>query len=443
MDSRERIVVVGAGFGGLNFIKKIDKKRFHVILIDRNNYHSFPPLFYQVASSGLEPGSITFALRREMRARYVRGCEYHMGDVCRIDTAKKYVYTQYETIAYDKLVIAAGTTNNFFGMADLEKKVFTMKSTGEAIRLRNQIINRMERAATCTDETSRRRLLTFAVIGGGPTGVEIAGALGEMKRYIAPREYPEMNNDEITVKLIEGSDKLLRTMSQRSSEDALRQLNHLMVDVELNKTMKSYDGGVITFSDGTTLTTDTVIWTAGVTAEPFDIVGPQPEYGPGGRMMVDEYNRVKGVDSLFALGDISCCISERFPRGCPQLAQPAIQQGRCLAKNFNSGKFDKPFKYKDKGSMATVGRNRAVVDMGKIHFSGYFAWVTWMLVHLMSLLGMRNKMVVLVNWVWNYLTYSAALRVLLWPAKMPLRSCLPDSDPLECPIPPHDKTDPK
>ena len=428
MNPKERIVVIGAGFGGLNFVKNIDKKKYHVILVDRNNYHSFPPLFYQVASSGLEPGSITFALRREMRSRRVKGCEYHMGEVCRIDTENKTVVTRRETIPYDKLVLAAGTTNNFFGIPGLENKVFTMKSTGEAIRLRNRVIERMERASACSDRELRRRMLTFAVIGGGPTGVEIAGALGEMKRYIAPREYPEFDASEISVRLIEGSDRLLRTMSRRSSDDALRQLGNLMVDVSLNTQMKDYEDGVLTFSDGSTLETDTVIWTAGVSAERFDIVGFTPEYGPGGRLTVDEFNRVKGADSFFAIGDISYCASERYPRGCPQLAQPAIQQGRCLAKNLNRGSFHRPFEYNDKGSMATIGRNRAVADIGKIHFSGYFAWLTWMAVHLMSLLGMRNRLVVLVNWIWNYWTYSAALRVLLRPANLPLRSHLPDSD---------------
>ncbi len=428
MDTRETIVVVGAGFGGLKFVKAVDKKKYRVILIDRNNYHCFPPLLYQVASSGLEPGSITFALRREMRSRRIRGCEYRMGDVCRIDTARKLVYTQYDTVAYDRLVLAAGTTNNFFGIPDLEKKVFTMKTIGEAIRLRNRIIDRMERASACSDGLRRRSMLTFAVIGGGPTGVEIAGALGEMKRYIAPREYPELASSEIRVVLIEGSDRLLRTMSGRSSADALKQLGNLMVDVVTGKSMKNYTDGVITFADGTTLDADTVIWTAGVTARPIEITGAEPSYGPGGRLMVDEYNRVKGIDSFYAVGDICCCVSDRYPHGCPQLAQPAIQQGRNLALNINRGRFDSPFDYKDKGSMATVGRNRAVVDMGKVHFSGYFAWLTWMGVHLMSLLGMRNKLVVLINWIWNYWTYSAALRVLLRPAAMPLKSELPGND---------------
>lgn len=433
MDTKPRLVIVGAGFGGINLAKYISKQKWDVTLIDRNNYHSFPPLFYQVASSGLEPGSITFALRREMRARKVKGCHYRMGNVTSIDVVNKVVTTQYETIPYDKLVIAVGTTNNYFGIPGLKERVFTLKSAGESLRTRNQIIDRMERAATCADPAKRRAMLTFAVIGGGPTGVEVAGALGEMKRYAVPREYPELDQNEITVKLIEGTDKLLRTMSEKSSADAYEQLQHLMVDVELNKTMQSYEDGILTFGDGTTLATDTVIWTAGVTGESIEVVGGQFEYIRGNRIAVDEFNRVKGYDDIYAIGDVSGHSDARFPAGAPQLAQPAIQQGRNLAKNLNRDSFVTPFTYKDKGSMATVGRNRAVVDIGKIHFSGYPAWMTWMAVHLLTLMGMRNRLVVLVNWIWNYWSYSAALRIMLSPSKYPLKSCLHDADPLDKP----------
>lgn len=427
--AKKRLVIIGAGFGGLNIIKNIDKSKWDVSIIDRHNYHSFPPLFYQVASSGLEPASIAFSLRREMRRRRVRGCRFHMGNVKVIDVKNKTVSTGHETIPYDSLVIAAGTTNNFFGMDDLRDRVFTLKSTPEAIRTRNRIIDRLERASTTADPVLRRRMLTFVVVGGGPTGVEIAGALGEVKRYAVPREYPELQQSEVTVKLIEGTDRLLRTMSEKSSEDAARQLSNLMVDIELGKTMKSYDGTVLTFSDGTTLDADTVIWTAGVTGEPFHVEGAEVKYIPGNRFPVDEYNRVEGLEDVYAVGDVCCHVSEEYPRGCPQLAQPAIQQGRNLARNLNKGRFDRPFKYKDKGSMATIGRNRAVVDLGKLHFSGYFAWLTWMAVHLMTLLGMRNKVIVFINWIWNYWTYSSALRILVRPSRYPLY----DTDPTEAP----------
>ncbi|MDE5594198.1 MAG: NAD(P)/FAD-dependent oxidoreductase [Muribaculaceae bacterium] len=414
MNYKQRIVVIGAGFGGLSFCKKIDKSKFDVTIVDRNNYHSFPPLFYQVASGGLEPASISFPLRREFRGKKMKGCRFNYGEVRTIDTEAKTVITEYETIPYDILIIAAGTTNNFFGIPDLQQRVCTLKSTSQAIRTRNEVLLRLERAAIEQNPDRRRRLLTFAVIGGGPTGVEIAGALGEMKRYIIKREYPTISPEEVNVILVEGSDRLLRTMSEASSEDALRDLRKLMVEVRLNKTMKSYDAeGLITFTDGETITADTVIWTAGVTAERFDFKNFMPGACPGGRLPVDEYNRVEGTDDIYAIGDISYHADEVWQKGCPQLAQVAIQQGECVAANLNNPDKSRPFSYNDKGSMATIGRNHAVVDLNKVHYSGWFAWITWMAVHLISLLGMRNKAVVLLNWIWSYFTFSSSLRLIL------------------------------
>ncbi len=421
-NTKPRLVVIGGGFAGLNFIKSIDRDNWDITLIDRNNYHSFPPLFYQVASSGLDPASISFPLRREMRTRRARGVKYNMGQVKVINTDRKEVVTQYETIKYDKLVIAAGTTNNFYGIPNLEKTVYTLKSTAEAIRCRNDILDRLERAAIMEDAEARRRLLTFTIIGGGPTGVEVAGALGEMKRYILKREYPGISQDEVTVNIIEGSDRLIRTMSERASREVLEYMDHLMVNVHLGKTMQSYEDNVIKFTDGSEMYSEMVIWTAGVTGESFTIEGAKiPEVGPGNRFVVDEYNRVAGCDDIFALGDISLHIDDAYPRGCPQLAQVAIQQAKTLAKNLKSGSFDRPFRYKDKGTMATVGRNRAVCDLKYIHMYGRPAWFTWMLVHLMSLLGMRNKLTVLITWIWSYFTYSSGARVLLHPTRYPLR----------------------
>lgn len=414
MNHKEKIVVIGAGFGGLSFCKKIDKSKYDVTILDRNNYHSFPPLFYQIASGGLEPASISFPLRREFRGRRMQGCRFNYGEVKSIDAENHTVTTEYETIPYDILVIAAGTTNNFFGIPDLQQRVCTLKSTSQAIRTRNEVLLRLERAAIEQDPDRRRRLLTFAVIGGGPTGVEVAGALGEMKRYIIPREYPSIKPEEVNVILVEGSDRLLRTMTEASSSDALRDLKKLMVEVRLNKTMKSYSSdGVITFTDGETLTADTLIWTAGITAEAFDFKNFMPQPCPGGRLAVDEYNKVEGVDDIYAIGDISYHADQEWPKGCPQLAQVAIQQGDRLAANLNKPEKRKPFRYNDKGAMATIGRNHAVVDLHKLHFSGWFAWITWMAVHLISLLGMRNKAVVLLNWIWSYFTFSSSLRLIL------------------------------
>lgn len=426
MDShKKRLVIIGGGFGGLNLVKQIDKKKWNVLLIDKNNYHSFAPLFYQVASSGVEPSDITFPLRRELSRGKSRGAKYTMGTVSIIDVSRKEVVTEYEHIPYDSLIIAAGCTNNFFGIEGLHERVYTIKSAAEAIRARNAVLYNLERASQTEDAEVRKSLLTFAVIGAGPTGVEIAGALGEMKRWIIEREYPGINRDEVKVILYEGADRVLRTMSEKSSEDALRDLKDLMVDVRLGKTMESYKDGYLHFTDGEKLRTDIVVWTAGITGVPFTFVGSDIKAGPGGRFAVDEYNRVAGLEDIYAIGDICYHSDERFPRGCPQLAQPAIQQGRTLAKNLNSGKFDTPFNYYDKGSMATIGRNRAVVDMGKLHFRGFIAWVAWMAVHLVTLLGMRNKTVVFINWIWSYFGFSTSLRMLLKGAPIPIQPEIP------------------
>ncbi len=418
--AKKRLVVIGGGFGGLNLAKKIDKSQWDVLIIDKNNYHSFAPLFYQVASSGLEPAGITFPLRREMRKRSMRGTRFTMGTVSYIDVRTKQVVTEYETIPYDALVIAVGCTNNFFGINGLEQNVYTIKSAAESIRARNAILYNLERAGQCSDPEERKAMLTFAVVGGGPTGVEIAGALGEMKRWTIIREYPRLLQDEVRVVLYEGADRLLRTMSEKSSKDALRDLGELMVDVRLGKTMQSYENGELKFADGETLRTGMVIWTAGIVGNPLTIIGSDVKPGPGGRYEVDEFNRVKGLQDVYAIGDICYHSDERFPRGCPQLAQPAIQQGRCLARNLNRDTFTEPFSYRDKGSMATIGRNRAVVDMGKVHFNGWFAWMAWLIVHLVTLLGMRNKIVVFINWIWSYVGFATSLRMILKPTRYPL-----------------------
>lgn len=420
---KEKIVIIGGGFAGLNLIKKLDKSKFDVLIIDGNNYHSFPPLFYQVASSGLDPSSICFPMRREMRKGKVRGSRYQMGVVSKIDTFSQTVTTQYETVSFDKLIIAAGTTNNFFSSPDLYKRVFTLKSTTEALRCRNEILDRLERASITHDIAKRRRLLSFVVIGGGPTGVEIAGAIGEMKRYVLPREYPELKQEEVQIILIEGSDRLLRAMSADASREAALYLSDLMVDVRLGLTMKSYEDNIATLSDGGEIYTEMLIWTAGVTGVPIKMEGSDIERGRGQRYIVDRCNRVKGLDSVYAVGDIAIMEGDpAYPDGHPQLAQVAIQQARNLAANLNSGNFDRKFEYRDKGSMATIGRNRAVADIKGMHLYGRVAWFAWMFVHLVTLLGMRNKLTVLINWIWAYFSYSSSLRLLIRPNRYPLRS---------------------
>lgn len=415
----EKIVIIGGGFAGLNLAKKLDKNKYDVHIVDRNNFHSFPPLFYQVASSGLTESNICFPFRLEIKK--MPNVTYHMGHVKNIDTQAKKLTTSYEDIVYDRLVIAAGSTNNYFGMEGLDQTTFGIKTVGQAAHTRDEILDRLERGALCKHPERRRQLLSFLVVGGGPSGVEIAGAIGEMKKDILKREYPELKQEDVTVTLVEGAPRLLGAMSEKASAKALEYLQSLMVDVKLNTTMKGYTDKIVEFGDGHKEYWETVIWTAGVKGEPMPGLPPEV-IGRGNRIITDEYSRVKGLeDSVMAIGDIALMVTEETPHGHPQMAQPAIQQGATLAKNLNRGKFEIPFKYKDKGSMATIGKHRAVADLPKFTFSGWTAWMVWLAIHLMSLLGMRNKVVVLMNWLWNYCTHSTSLRLLLRPNKYPLR----------------------
>lgn len=415
----EKLVIIGGGFAGLNLAKHLDKKKFDVHIVDRNNFHSFPPLFYQVASSGLTESNICFPFRLEIRK--LPHVSYHMGHVKNIDTEAKTVTTSYETLAYDRLVIAAGSTNNYFGMEGLEENTFGIKTIAQAAHTRDEILDRLERGALCQDGARRKELLSFLVVGGGPSGVEIAGAIGEMKRDILRREYRELRQEDVTVTLVEGAPRLLGAMSEESSRKALEYLNSLMVDVRLNTTMKGYKDKMVEFADGHKEYWETVIWTAGVKGEPMPGM-PAGTVGRGGRIIVDSFSRVKGLeDSVMAIGDVALMQNDDYPNGHPQMAQPAIQQAATLAKNLNKGAFAIPFRYRDKGSMATIGKHLAVADLPKFSFSGWIAWMAWLAIHLMSILGMRNKVVVLINWIWNYCTHSTSLRLLLRPSKYPLR----------------------
>ncbi|MCM1368800.1 MAG: NAD(P)/FAD-dependent oxidoreductase [Candidatus Amulumruptor caecigallinarius] len=417
--SMEKIVIIGGGFAGLNLCKHLDASKYEICLVDRNNFHGFPPLFYQVASSALVSANICFPFRREIKKR--RNVSYHMGHVKNIDLERKIVTTSYETISYDKLVLAAGSSNNYFGMDGLDKTTFGIKTVGEAAHTRDEILDRFERGALCQDRERRRQLLSFLVVGGGPSGVEIAGALGEMKKYILKKEYPELDPDDVTITLVEGTSNLLGAMRPKSREKALQGLRDLMVNVRLNTMMKSYADKYVTFADGHREYYETLIWTAGVRGENMPGL-PAEVVGPGARVKVDRFNRVVGYeDSLYAVGDIALMISEKYPKGHPQMAQPAIQQARNLAKNLNAGEFKHEFIYKDKGSMATIGKKKAVADLSFASFSGLFAWLIWLAIHLISILGMRNKLSVMTSWFWNYLFSSTSLRLLLRPTKFPER----------------------
>ena len=414
---QQHIVIIGGGFAGLNLAKRLDKRKFKVTIIDKNNFHSFPPLFYQIASSGLEPSSISFPFRREMRR--MKNATYHFGEVLDVDCEKSVVRTQFESIHYDKLVIASGTTNNFFNQPELKEKVHTLKSTAEAIRLRNEILDRLERACITTDRERRRQLLSFVVVGGGPSGVEVAGALGEMKRYILNKEYPEIDIDDVRVILIEGTDRFLRTMSERASHDAKVYLGHLMIETRLNCMMKSYENNILHLSTGEEIYCETLIWTAGITGNKIKGIS-DATLNRGNRYSVDSNCRIKGLDNIYAIGDIAFLEDDSHPNGYPQVAQVAIQQAKHLANYLNTGA-EAPFKYVDKGSMATIGRNRAVCDLKFTYLYGRPAWATWMFIHLISILGMRNKVNVLINWIWAYLFYTTSLRLLIRPVKYPIR----------------------
>lgn len=418
---KEHIVIIGSGFAGLKLLNCLDKRKFRITIIDCNNYHSFPPLFYQIASAGIEPAGICFPVRAEIRRFTNEGVRFKMMRVKTINSSSKYISDGKDKIWYDKLVIAAGTTNNFFGISGLENSVYTLKSTPEAIRLRNDILALLEQASLESDSEKRKEMLRFVVVGGGPTGVETAGALGEMKRYILKRQYPDIHPDEVSVKLVEGNHRLLGTMTEKSSEQAEKYLKELGVEVFTGVRMKSYsDNNIVT--DKGNIPATMLIWTAGITSTSFSYEGATPEFSRGHRIAVNSFNAVVGMNDVYAIGDIAISISDpAYPDGHPQLAQVAIQQAANLAANLNfqPGKLMKAFRYKDRGSMATVGRNRAVADLPKLHLGGFSAWVLWMFIHLISILGTRNKISVLINWSWGYFTYGSSLRMLFKIAEKP------------------------
>lgn len=419
---KKSVIIIGGGFAGLTLLRKLDKRKYRVVLVDKNNFHGFPPLFYQIASCGLDAGSISFPFRRELRKGRAKGAEYRLGQVTDINATEQTVSTQYETIHYDILVLAAGTTNNFFDNPDLIKKVYTLKSASEAQRIRDEVLQRLERASLEHDAEKRKQLLSFTVIGGGATGVEVAGALGEMKRYIIPREYTAIPASEVKITIVEGTGSLLGAMSRNAQSKACEYLGKLGVDVVLNHFLKSYEGHTALLDNGAEIPSGMVIWTAGIVANSFNFTGFSPALARGGRIKVDSHNLADGSSNIYVVGDMAYMSTDRYPSGHPQLAQVAIQQSINLARNLNRKLEDStPFVYRDKGTMATVGRNMAVADLKSVKLSGRLAWMVWMFIHLISILGMRNKLTVLINWIWAYCTYSTSLRQLIYQDEYPLR----------------------
>lgn len=417
--SKKRVVIVGGGFGGLCLAKKLRNSNFQVVLVDKNNYHQFPPLIYQIASSGIEPSSISFPFRKIFQRR--KDFYFRMAEVRSIFPEHKIVQTSIGKISYDYLVLAAGTTTNFFGNKSIEENAIPMKNVSEAMGLQNAILSNFERALTCSNEVERQELLNIVIVGGGATGVEIAGALSEMKNFVVPKDYPDLPKSLVNIYLIEAGERLLSSMSNESSLSVENFLRRMGVNVLLNKMVTEFKDNKVYLKDGSTIATRTFIWVSGVAGVKIDNM-PKESVGRGNRIEVDAYNQVKGMSDVFCIGDQSIMPDgdENWAGGHPQLAQVAIQQGSLLAANLKrkeEGKSLKPFKYKNLGTMATVGRNRAVAEFKKIKMAGFVAWVMWLIVHLRSILGVRNKIIVFYNWAINYFTYGQSLRLILYPKK--------------------------
>ena len=414
--NQKRVVIVGAGFGGLVFAQKLAKQNFQIVLIDKNNYHQFQPLFYQVAMAGLEPSSISFPLRKIFQ--HIPNVHIRITKVNAVDTSKQSITTDLGEISYDYLVLGLGTDTNFFGNQNMMDRAIPMKSVSEAIFLRNRVLQNLEDALTTEDPLEREGLMNMVVVGGGPTGVEVSGTLAEMKKIILPKDYPELDFKLMKIYLFESSPDVLEVMSDQASAKGKEYLEKLGVIVKTGIRIVDFDGEYAYTSTDEKIRTNNVVWAAGVKANA--ITGFSSEiFGRGGRIKVNEFNQVEGFKNIFALGDLALMTADAdFPDGHPQMAQPAIQQGKLLAQNFTkiiNNQNPKPFKYKDLGSIATIGRNLAVVDLPFWKFQGTFAWYVWMFVHLMSILGVKNKILIFINWLWNYITYDQSLRLIIKP----------------------------
>lgn len=411
---KKRVVIIGGGFGGLKLANRLKGSHFQVVLIDKNNYHQFPPLLYQVASSGLESSSISFPFRKIFQKR--DDFYFRLAEVEAVIREKNLIRTTIGELRYDYLVIASGTVTNFFGNEVIQQKALPMKTIEEALILRNTLLTHFEKATVCTDPVEKQALMNIVIVGGGATGVEVSGVLAEMKHFVLPKDYPDLKQSEMNIYLVEGSPKLLSAMSEEASENARRFLEKMGVTVMLQKKVVDYKDDKAILDDGSFITTKTVVWVSGVTATRFEQIS-NDELGRGGRILVDEYNRLAGSPNVFAIGDVCLQTEKDYPNGHPQVAQVAIQQGKLLAANLKrieNGQPLKTFHYKDLGTLATVGRNKAVADLHKVKLHGFIAWLVWMGVHLRSILGVKNKIMVLIEWIWSYFTYDQSIRLILF-----------------------------
>ncbi len=413
-----RVVIIGGGFAGMALLRKLLKEDVQTVILDKHNYHTFQPLLYQVSTSGLEPDSIAYPLRKITREN--KDCIFRLAEVQRIDPENNIVFTSIGELTFDHLVIATGSKTNFFGNKSIEKNGMWMKTVPQALNIRSLILENLEQAVITDDPEHRKALLNFVLVGAGPTGVELSGAIAELRNHIVPKDYPDIDPTEMHIHLLEGLERVLPPMSEIASTKAHKFLEELGVDIHLNTMVESYDGHLVTTNTDLKLKTETFIWSAGVTGAPVEGLNASALVEKANRYEVNAFNQINGYENIFAIGDIALMQTEEYPKGHPMVAQPAIQQGKHLAKNLKKlikGEKLEPFEYYDKGTMATVGRNRAVVDMGKMKFSGFLAWFIWMFVHLWFLIGFRNRLVTFFNWIYNYINYDKAARLIIRPFK--------------------------